>query len=182
MKNIKVVLLGERAVGKTLLVAQLLGRIVNGRYNPTIGIDFATYTKSGIKLLIWDTAGGDRFKVIVDKFTSESDLGIVVYNSKRSLQSVRNHIDTMRYKAKRTPRIALVSLCTDTENELAGQMLATTERIPFFTCAARNRAEVIEMWHHIITFCEYEINNSAWEVDDVTPRKPVNRPSYCFWW
>jgi Ras-related protein Rab-8A len=65
---VKVVIIGDTAVGKT----NILLRYVNEEYKmthiTTIGVDFKIKTISvddvKIKMQIWDTAGQERFKTI----------------------------------------------------------------------------------------------------------------------
>ena len=65
---VKVVIIGDSAVGKT----NILLRFVNEEYKmthiTTIGVDFKIKTLNAdgtrIKMQIWDTAGQERFKTI----------------------------------------------------------------------------------------------------------------------
>ncbi len=65
---VKVVIIGDSAVGKTNIVL----RFVNEKYKPThlatIGVDFKVKTlmfgESKLKMQIWDTAGQERFKTL----------------------------------------------------------------------------------------------------------------------
>lgn len=81
---VKVVIVGDSAVGKT----NLLLRFVNGDYLithiTTIGIDFKvkTLTLNGrkLKMQLWDTAGQDRFRTITKTYYRGS-AGIVLVSN-----------------------------------------------------------------------------------------------------
>ncbi|KAK6178560.1 hypothetical protein SNE40_013322 [Patella caerulea] len=64
----KVLVLGEASVGKTALVNCLMGREFRESMVPTIGVDFVKkiFEVDGalIQLVIWDTAGQQRFRTI----------------------------------------------------------------------------------------------------------------------
>lgn len=68
----KVVIIGDSAVGKT----NILLRFVNEEYKmthiTTIGVDFKIKTVNvdgtRIKMQIWDTAGQERFKTITETY------------------------------------------------------------------------------------------------------------------
>ncbi|MFX0095765.1 MAG: Rab family GTPase, partial [Candidatus Hodarchaeota archaeon] len=62
--NIKIILLGEPAVGKTSLIRRFVNGVFHESYQTTLGVDFLskTITKEYIaKLQIWDVAGQIRF-------------------------------------------------------------------------------------------------------------------------
>lgn len=69
---VKVVIIGDSAVGKT----NILLRFVNEEYKmthiTTIGVDFKIKTVNcdgtKIKMQIWDTAGQERFKTITETY------------------------------------------------------------------------------------------------------------------
>ena len=84
--KIKLVLLGESAVGKTALAL----RFAEGQFcetqKPTIGASFLTKTVSPgpddkkVKFEIWDTAGQERFHSIAPMYYRGAQAAIVVYD------------------------------------------------------------------------------------------------------
>ena len=87
--KIKLVLLGESAVGKTALSLRFAEEQFNEfqqfrETQPTIGVAFLTKTVSlddkKIKFEIWDTAGQERFHSIAPLYYRGAQAAIVVYD------------------------------------------------------------------------------------------------------
>ena len=87
--KIKLVLLGESAVGKTALALRFAEEQFNElqqfrETQPTIGVAFLTKTVSlddkKIKFEIWDTAGQERFHSIAPLYYRGAQAAIVVYD------------------------------------------------------------------------------------------------------
>ena len=80
----KLILIGDAGVGKTSLLLRFAGGIFDYRNIPTIGIDFKlrTINLDGkvIKLQIWDTASGERFRIINSAFYRVMNGLIIVYD------------------------------------------------------------------------------------------------------
>ncbi|GME80598.1 hypothetical protein B5S31_g5610 [[Candida] boidinii] len=85
---VKVVLIGDQAVGKTSLRSQFVHHIFSNSYRATIGCDFLTssvLTKDGeyVNLQLWDTAGQERFNSLSQAFYRGTDIAILVYDITR---------------------------------------------------------------------------------------------------
>ena len=87
--KIKLVLLGESAVGKTALALRFAEEQFNEfqqfrETKPTIGVAFLTKTVSlddtKVKFEIWDTAGQERFHSIAPMYYRGAQAAIVVYD------------------------------------------------------------------------------------------------------
>lgn len=81
---IKVVLVGDIAVGKTSLRKRLVSETFSANYLATLGVDFAT-KKLNIddkicELQIWDIAGQPNYYSVADRFLTNSDAAILVYD------------------------------------------------------------------------------------------------------
>ena len=65
---IKLLLIGDGAVGKTSLLLRFSEDFFQKSHMPTIGIDFkmknVTVDGKTVKMQIWDTAGQERFRTI----------------------------------------------------------------------------------------------------------------------
>lgn len=95
--TLKVILIGDGAVGKTSIRRQYLGEGFRDDYQMTIGADLAAKTSdviySGgkiIKYLIWDLAGQPRFSNVRKAYYMSAFGGIVVFDMTRpeSFQSI----------------------------------------------------------------------------------------------
>ncbi|CDK27813.1 unnamed protein product [Kuraishia capsulata CBS 1993] len=82
---IKVVLLGDAAVGKTSLRSQFIKHVFSSAYKTTLGGDYLTSRvnlpdNSQVSLQIWDTAGQERFNSISQAFYRGTDIAIIIYD------------------------------------------------------------------------------------------------------
>lgn len=85
--QIKIVLIGEGAVGKTALRLKFMGESTHGLYISTLGADFSLkYIDVGntsVMVQIWDIAGQSRFKEIVSGYFANANGALVVYDLTR---------------------------------------------------------------------------------------------------
>jgi len=70
--QIKLMMIGDQAVGKTALLVRYADKEFHEQLLPTIGIDFKIKTielqGKKIRLQIWDTAGQERFRNITQAY------------------------------------------------------------------------------------------------------------------
>ena len=81
----KIVLLGDRGVGKTCLVLRFIEGLYNSRQQSTIGAFFLTkkiVTSVGdaCKIQIWDTAGQERFRAMAPMYYRNAAAAIVCFD------------------------------------------------------------------------------------------------------
>jgi small GTP-binding protein len=99
---IKIVLIGDAAVGKSSLLLKYIDNVFEDTYVCTIGVDFKIKSLlidgKRIKLQIWDTAGQERFKPITKCYFRGSHGCIVMFDitNKVSFQNVRTWITEYR--------------------------------------------------------------------------------------
>ena len=110
----KIILLGEKNVGKSALI----NRYILGQFDPfiegTIGTAF--YAKSlsidnkFIKLMIWDTCGEEKFRSISSLYFKDSDAAILVYDltSPPSLEGVEYYIEQLGINS---PEDTMIAVC-----------------------------------------------------------------------
>ena len=102
-KNVRISILGDSAVGKTCII----NRYINNEYPPdfliTIGIDkfekkIELNNGNEIKVILWDTAGSERFRAASLKTISYTDGCIVVFDvtSKESFENISRWIDSIK--------------------------------------------------------------------------------------
>ena len=81
---VKLVLLGEAAVGKSSLVLRFVSNDFQENKEPTIGAAFLTQKctigERTIKYEIWDTAGQERFASLAPMYYRNAQAAIVVYD------------------------------------------------------------------------------------------------------
>ncbi|KAJ3254644.1 hypothetical protein HK103_007054 [Boothiomyces macroporosus] len=112
--QVKLVLLGEAAVGKSSIVL----RFVNGEFQdnkePTIGAAFLTQKckldDKIIKFEIWDTAGQERFHSLAPMYYRNAQAAVVVYDITKSasLEKAKAWVKELQRQANPNIVIALV--------------------------------------------------------------------------
>ena len=84
MIRLKILILGDSAIGKTSLLLKYVDGYFPKIYISTLGVEFKSKTINlngiDIKLQIWDTAGQERFHCITKNFMKGSDGIIFAYD------------------------------------------------------------------------------------------------------
>src|SRR5690348_16680891 len=94
IENYKIVILGDQFVGKTSILNKFKYENTDEKYTPTIGIDFLTKNvyleDKTIRLIMWDTAGSERFKSLIPSYIKNANAIILAYDitSKSSFSSL----------------------------------------------------------------------------------------------
>ena len=110
--EIKTILLGEQAVGKTTLINATIGVDFKEESNPTLASTYVEkqYNINGIKYLmkIWDTVGMENYRSFTKIFYKNSNIIIFVYDITRQktfdeleywTNEVQNNIENFHVKA-----------------------------------------------------------------------------------
>ncbi|CEP15820.1 hypothetical protein [Parasitella parasitica] len=123
--NVKLVLLGESAVGKSSIVQRFVNKEYTENREPTIGAAFltqkCTVKERTIKFEIWDTAGQERFHSLAPMYYRNAQAAIVVYDITKAttLEKAKSWIKELQRQANTDIVIALVGnkldLCEDLE-------------------------------------------------------------------
>lgn len=120
--SVKLVLLGEAAVGKSSLVLRFVNDDFQENKEPTIGAAFLTQkcnlpTRT-IKFEIWDTAGQERFASLAPMYYRNAQSALVVYDITKptSLTKAKHWVAELQRQASPGIVIALVG----NKSDLAG--------------------------------------------------------------
>ncbi|KAI5804545.1 ras family protein [Geopyxis carbonaria] len=112
--SVKLVLLGEAAVGKSSLVLRFVNDDFQENKEPTIGAAFLTQkcnlpTRT-IKFEIWDTAGQERFASLAPMYYRNAQSALVVYDITKptSLTKAKHWVAELQRQASPGIVIALV--------------------------------------------------------------------------
>ena len=163
---VKLVLLGEAAVGKSSLVLRFVSNDFQENKEPTIGAAFLTQKctigERTIKYEIWDTAGQERFASLAPMYYRNAQAAIVVYDITKpaSFIKARHWVKELDEQANRDITIALVGNKLDlVEDDSAedgetlrkvsveeGQSLADEEGLLFFETSAKTGNNVNEVF------------------------------------
>ena len=80
----KIVVLGDISVGKTSILSRFRYGVFEPEYMPTLGIDFFSqnlfYEDKTIRLILWDTAGEERFRSLIPSYLKNADCIIIVFD------------------------------------------------------------------------------------------------------
>ncbi|KAJ2735820.1 Vacuolar protein sorting-associated protein 21 [Coemansia sp. BCRC 34962] len=134
--QIKVVLLGEAAVGKSSLVLRFVNDEFQENKEPTIGAAFLTQKvrldDSVLKLDIWDTAGQERFHSLAPMYYRNAQAAVVVYDITRasSLDRAKSWIKELQRQANPNIVIALVGNKLDLAGDSDGSASAAVGESP----------------------------------------------------
>ncbi|KAJ1719381.1 Vacuolar protein sorting-associated protein 21 [Coemansia biformis] len=131
--QIKMVLLGESAVGKSSLVLRFVNDEFQDNKEPTIGAAFLTQKvrldDSVLKLDIWDTAGQERFHSLAPMYYRNAQAAVVVYDITRaaSLDKAKSWVKELQRQANTNLVIALVGNKLDLAGPAAGAAAESAE-------------------------------------------------------
>ncbi|KAJ3305551.1 hypothetical protein HDV03_001417 [Kappamyces sp. JEL0829] len=158
--QVKLVLLGEAAVGKSSLVL----RFVNGEFQdnkePTIGAAFLTQKckleEKIIKFEIWDTAGQERFHSLAPMYYRNAQAAVVAYDITKaaSLEKAKTWVKELQRQANPNIVIALVgnkldlAVSREVETE-AAQAYAAEENLLFLEASAKTGDNVVDVFTEI---------------------------------
>ena len=89
--NLRIILIGDCAVGKTAYATKLRYGQYQDKYDATIGVDYSARTicinnNSMVKCQLWDTAGQENFAPLIKSYYKDIGAAILVFdlNNKRS--------------------------------------------------------------------------------------------------
>lgn len=99
--QMKIILLGDIAVGKTSIIKRLQFDSFSQLHNATLAIDFTAFTfqidEDGSKadVLVWDTCGSEKFRAITRSYFNDVNGIILAFDvtNKKSFQNLPSWID-----------------------------------------------------------------------------------------
>ena len=84
IQKYKIIFLGDQGVGKSSILNRFSQDKFEQEYQATIGLDFhsknATINGANIRLLLYDTAGQEKFKSLIPMYIRDANIIIVVYD------------------------------------------------------------------------------------------------------
>ena len=87
MIRLKIVLLGDMAVGKTSYMLQLVNNKFFNYMDSTIGAAFSTkimeIDNKQVKIEFWDTAGQERYRSLISMYYNNADAALIFYDINR---------------------------------------------------------------------------------------------------
>ena len=157
---IKLLILGDSAVGKTCLLLRYTDDNFTANHLATIGIDFklknVVFKDKRLKLQIWDTAGQERFRTITRTYYKDAMGVILAYDctNERSFENTREWVQQIKLHSKEHVAMVLIgNKCDCPDKKVSaerGQQLADELEVGFFETSAKERINVDESFSYIL--------------------------------
>lgn len=178
--TIKILLLGNSAVGKTWLLIRYAQELQPDSSIATIGIDYKTkfvnIEGSKIKLQIWDTAGAERFHSLTSSVYRGSQGIVLIYDlsDRRTFTAIEAWIAQIRKNTDSNVNIVLVgNKCdvADEDREVSqeeGSLLAEKYGVFFFEASAKAGTNVDAIFLRLATETKHRLAREAIEGPPLT--------------
>ena len=158
--TIKLLLIGNAYVGKTLIVQKFLDNTFSKTTMTTIGVDlqYKVLDINGkkVKYLIWDTAGEDRMKTMTYAYYRGCHVVLIVYDVtiRKSFENVTTWVECVDKFAKSNVLRILVGNKTDLEDKRViskeeGKKLAEENGLKFYEISAKTMNGLVEMFEDV---------------------------------
>jgi Ras-related protein Rab-1A len=158
--TIKLLLIGNAFVGKTLIVQKFIDNTFSKTTLSTIGVDLQSkiidINGKKVKYLIWDTAGEDRMKTMTYSYYRGCHVILIVYDvtDQKSFQNVTTWVECVDKFAKSNVLRILVGNKTDLEDKRVistdeGKKLAEANGLKFYEISALKITGLYEMFEDI---------------------------------
>lgn len=157
---VKILILGDLAVGKTSLMLRFTGENFKESYLNTLGIDFKVknvkYKGREYLLQIWDSAGQERFKNITRTYYKKSSAIIVAFDSTRleTFDNIRPWIINITDEIKNQVPIVIVATKCDIEcpNDTIkkGKSLTKELGLSYFKTSSKIGTNVEKLFLHLV--------------------------------
>lgn len=165
-KHLKIVVVGDKGVGKTCLLMSYVQRQFPTGYVPTVFENYVTKVegpkKKIIELALWDSAGQEEYNRLRPLSYAEVDILMVCYSvgSRVSLQNVEDlWMPEVKHFCPSAP-IMLVGLKSDLRDQMSFAELVdskqadlTAQKLGAFShmqCSAKSRSEVDEVFNEAL--------------------------------
>ena len=148
---IKLLILGESAVGKSCLLLRFAEGKFNESFLTTIGIDFKVrhivIDDAKVKLQIWDTAGQEKFRTITKAYYRGANGILLVFDltSRDSFTKIRGWMTSINEAIGGSVDIFLVGNKCDMERTVTkeeAQAIANEYNIQYFETSAKTGLNV----------------------------------------
>mmetsp|Transcript_7940 Transcript_7940/g.23223 ORF Transcript_7940/g.23223 Transcript_7940/m.23223 type:complete len:187 (-) Transcript_7940:49-609(-) len=158
--RIKVISVGEPAVGKSCLIKRYCEQRFVSKYVATIGVDYGVkplrVKGREVRVNFWDLAGGEEYAEIRNEFYKDAQGAIIVFDvgNRKSFDALAFWLkESATYGADPAKSCAfvLVGNKTDTDRravtEAEAQKFAKQNGMPYFETTAKDGTNVQEMFH-----------------------------------
>ena len=119
----KLIFLGDQSVGKSCILNRFMNDTFTEEYQATIGLDFQSKNvqidNQDIHLLLYDTAGQEKFRSLIPMYTRDANIILLVYDicSKDSFNHLSDWLNDLTTINKDDVIFAVVGNKIDLEDE-----------------------------------------------------------------
>ena len=120
----KLIFLGDQHVGKSCILNRFWNDTFTEEYQATIGLDFQSKNvqidNQDIHLLLYDTAGQEKFRALIPMYTRDANIILLVYDvtSKESFTHLSGWLKDLTNVKKENVIFAVVGNKTDLGNKI----------------------------------------------------------------
>lgn len=166
--SVKTVTLGESGVGKTSLVKKYVENSFEDKLPSTVGADVSIknfdFDGGTIQLTIWDTAGQEVFRSLVEQYLRDASLAIVVFSlsDRKSFECARDYWITYLFEKCPDVIMVIVGNKLDLEREVSedeANGLAFKYKTEYFETSALQGIGVDEVFEVLANKYIRTINN-----------------------
>ena len=161
VQKYKIIFLGDQAVGKSSILNRFSQDKFEQEYQATIGLDFhsknATINGANIRLLLYDTAGQEKFKSLIPMYIRDANIIIVVYDItiKDSFTHTSHWVNETKDLKREDAIFVLVGNKIDLNDKRQvssqeGQNYANEKEFIFFEVSARTGQGIQELFNNNI--------------------------------
>ena len=167
-KDLKIIVVGDRGVGKTALLYRYSDNKFTTDQISTIGVDFKskdiTIEGQQIKLQIWDTAGQEKFRSLTQNYYKGAHGAFVVFavNEVDSFDQIKYWVDALKEKE---PLINIILLGNKIDlprniNREDAENKAKENNIRYFEVSAKSGANINEAFECLATDVYKRLNST----------------------
>ena len=182
LSEIKIITLGETAVGKSSFIIRYAQDKFSSNYISTLGLDYRQRKiklEDGreINLRLFDTAGQERYKSISVNLIKKANGILLIYDitNKGSFNSIGKWMESIDEVSSANTKVILVGNKIDMEGERQvtkeeGERRAKEYNIPFYETSCKNGININEVFSRITK----EILNKKENIDNSKGEKLNN--------
>ena len=161
VQKYKIIFLGDQAVGKSSILNRFSQDKFEQEYQATIGLDFhsknATINGANVRLLLYDTAGQEKFKSLIPMYIRDASIIIVVYDVtvKDSFTHTSHWVNETKDLKREDAIFVLVGNKIDLDDKRQvstkdGNAFANEKEFIFFEVSAKTGEGVQELFNNNI--------------------------------
>ena len=121
--KLKLIVVGNQGTGKSCILNRFINETFDEKYQATIGLDFQskniTIHDQDVRLIIYDTAGQEKFRSLIPMYIREAQIILLVYDitDKESFDAMPNWIQEVKEVINKEVVFALIGNKIDLESQ-----------------------------------------------------------------